>query len=257
MDARYWEGVGESYEKLIFDSALEDKHGAVLRALDEHADPRGTVCDLGCGVGHYLPLLAARFGRVLGVEPAASLIAQARARCAELPNVELVQADLSTSRRRVTGRGAGFAVCANVLISADQSTCSAILRALRRQLAQAGRALIVVPSLESALFANSRLVEWNERLGHSREDALGCGIALTRRSARELLDGLVRIDALPTRHYLREQLEVWLRSEGFEVLRIDKVEYDWATEFEKPPSWMRRGPGPWDWMAVAERSGKR
>ena len=105
MDAVYWEGVGDAYEQEIFDSALEDRHGVLLRALDEHADAGATACDLGCGVGHYLPLLAARFGRVVGVDFAGSLLAQARELCGSLSNVELLQVDLSASRRRVTGRG--------------------------------------------------------------------------------------------------------------------------------------------------------
>ncbi len=34
--------------------------------------------------------------------------------------------------------------------------------------------------------------------------------------------------------------------------RVDKVEYDWSTEFADPPKWMR-DPLPWDWLFVVER----
>ena len=124
MDARYWEQVGDDYEGEIFDSAKMDRHGVVLARLDEYADLRGTACDFGCGVGHYLPLLASRFLRVFGFDFAPSLLAQARRRCAGLGNVTLGRADLASGRTRlpIPLPKVRFGVCANVLISGDVKT---------------------------------------------------------------------------------------------------------------------------------------
>jgi SAM-dependent methyltransferase len=253
MDSRYWERVGKGYEDEIFASSLADRRGVIRSRLDELADARGVAIDFGCGVGHYLPLLARRFRRVHGVDFADALLDQARERCSGLANVSLQQANLASGRARIRAPGARVAVCANVLISADATARRGILRTIQRHLSPGGRLLLLVPSLESALFANQRLVEWNRRLGFDEVEASESGIPATGRSARELLDGLVRIEGVPTKHYLREEMDVLLSATGFDVSSCDRVEYDWDTEFEEPPAWMRR-PGPWDWLFVARKT---
>ncbi len=68
------------YERL---NGAADPDGLVPAALDEvlreGPRPAGAV-DVGCGTGYHLPLLAARAGRVDGVEPHPTLAARARAR---------------------------------------------------------------------------------------------------------------------------------------------------------------------------------
>jgi hypothetical protein len=68
-----------------------------------------------------------------------------------------------------------------------------------------------------------------------------------------VLGGLLAIDGVPTKHWLREELEVALRAAGFAVEAVDKVEYDWSTEFSDPPKWLK-APYPWDWAVAARRS---
>jgi SAM-dependent methyltransferase len=252
MDRGYWERVGADYERAIFDSSSQDTHGVVRERLDEYADPSAVACDFGCGVGHYLPHLARRFGVVYGVDFAESLLVQARARSEALDNVTVLQANLASARAKLSMRKARVAVCANVLISADAAKRRGILRTVARHVSRGGHALFVVPSLESALYSNQQLVEWNRRSGFDAEEALASGIPPTGRGARELLRGLVRIENVPTKHYLREEACAWLEAEGFRVASVDKVEYAWATEFESPPRWMR-APGPWDWLLVGRR----
>jgi hypothetical protein len=61
------------------------------------------------------------------------------------------------------------------------------------------------------------------------------------------------IDNVPTKHYLKEELELLLALEGFIVERIEKINYTWKTEFTNPPKWLKE-PYPWDWMCVAKKS---
>lgn len=252
MDATYWEEIGENYEETIFDSASKDRHGVIRQRLDEYADATAVATDFGCGVGHYLPLLARRFRRIHGVDGTESLLDRARERCRELDNVTIQRANLAGARTKLAEPKARFGICANVLISEDGALRRGILRCVHRHLAKRGVAFFLLPSFESALFANQRLVEWNRRLGYDEADALASGIPPTRRGARDLLRSLVRIEGVPTKHYLREEATVFLESGGFRVVSVDKVEYDWDTEFDDPPSWMR-SPGPWDWLFVAKR----
>ena len=248
MDAPYWERVGARYEKEIFASSLADTRGVIRKRLDELADPRAVAADFGCGVGHYLGLLARRFRAVHGIDFARSLLDQARKRTGHSMSVTLHRANLASGRARIAMPKARVGVCANVLISEDPAARRGILRTIHRHLAPGGRLLLVVPSLESALFANGRFVEWNRRRGFSEPEAIACGIA----PSRDLIRGLVRLDGVKTKHYLREEATVLLDQHGFTVSSCDKVEYAWDTEFESPPAWMKE-PGPWDWLFVARR----
>ena len=252
MDANYWERVGDQYEQEIFSSSRADTSGAIRRRLDELADPRAVAADFGCGVGHYLPLLASRFGRVHGVDFADSLLDQARGRTRRFANVAIHRANLASGRASIEMPRAKVAVCANVLISENPKLRRGILRTIHRYTAPGGRLLLLVPSLESVLFTNQRLIEWNRRLGWSEAESLASGLA----PSADLMRGLVRIERVATKHYLREEATVLLDEAGFAVSSCDKVEYAWDTEFENPPRWMKN-PGPWDWLLVARRKSGR
>ena len=248
MDARYWERVGDRYEEEIFASSLSDSGGVIRRRLDELANPRAAAADFGCGVGHYLPLLARRFRAVYGIDFADTLLDQARERTRRLENVSLHRANLASGRAKITIPKVDVGVCANVLISEDPAMRRGILRTIHRTLVSGGQLLLLVLSLESALFANQRLVEWNRRLGWSEAESIASGIV----PSRDLMRGLVRLERVPTKHYLREEATVCLLDAGFAVSSCDKVEYTWDTEFDDPPRWMKK-PGPWDWLFVARR----
>ena len=249
MQLDYWERIGDRYEKEIFASSLADTRGVIRRRLDELANPRAVAADFGCGVGHYLPLLSKRFRVVHGIGFAKALLDQARERTRALDNVTIHRANLASGRAKLPFAKVRVAVCANVLISKDADVRRGILRTIRRYLDPGGQLLLLVPSLESVLFSNQRLVEWNRRLGWSDDDAVATGTL----PARDVVRGLVRIDKVPTKHYLREDATVLLEDSGFSVSSCDKVEYRWDTEFEAPPKWMK-SPGPWDWLFVAKRS---
>jgi SAM-dependent methyltransferase len=252
VDANYWERIGDRYEKEIFSSSRADTGGAIRRRLDELADSRAVAADFGCGVGHYLPLLARRFRVVHGIDFADSLLDQARERTQRFANVSIHRANLASGRARIKMPRAKVGVCANVLISENPKLRRGILRTIHRHLAPGGRLFLLVPSLESVLFANQRLVEWNRRLGWSEAEALASAMA----PSRDLLRGLVRIEKVPTKHYLREEATLLLGEAGFAVSSCDKVEYPWDTEFENPPRWMK-SPGPWDWLLLARRKRTR
>ncbi len=248
MDAHYWERIGDQYDREIFSSSRADTSGAIRRRLDELADPAAVAADFGCGVGYYLLLLARRFRVVHGIDFADSLLDQARERTRRIANVSIHRANLASGRAHIKMPKAKVGVCANVLISDDPAMRRGILRTIHRHLAPGGRLLLLVPSLESVLFANQRLVEWNRRLGFSEAESLASGIT----ASRDLMRGLVRIEKVSTKHYLREEAMLLLGESGFAVSSCDKVEYAWETEFEDPPRWMKT-PGPWDWLLVARR----
>jgi hypothetical protein len=112
--------------------------------------------------------------------------------------------------------------------------------------------LLVVPSLESVLYANARQLEWNLKDGMNIQKAMDAGLKSAHKKTGSIGDGLINIEGVTHKHYLREELGLFLAGQGFKVMEIRKVEYRWNTEFENPPRWMK-APFPWDWMAVVEK----
>ena len=73
--------------------------------------------------------------------------------------------------------------------------------------------------------------------------------------SRDLMRGIVRIEKVATKHYLREEFTALLHDSKFKTLSADKIQYDWDTEFDDPPAWLDKSNlYPWDWLFVAQRS---
>ena len=73
---------------------------------------------------------------------------------------------------------------------------------------------------------------------------------------RNLIDtrmGVYRRDGVRTKHYKGSELRAWLKRTGFEVVSLDRVNYDWASELSPPTDWLS-GPCPFDWIAVCEKA---
>jgi hypothetical protein len=156
------------------------------------------------------------------------------------------------SKKRLRLPEVKFAVSANVLIIPDAGIRRAIIRNFCRALPKGAVLMLVVPSLESVLYVNSRLLEWNLKAGMSLKKALEAGLKGEHKHSGSVADGLVNIEGITHKHYLREELEVFFADNGLKILEISKVEYKWDTEFEKPPKWMK-APFPWDWQVLARK----
>ena len=118
-----------------------------------------------------------------------------------------------------------------------------------------GHLVLVVPSLESALYTDYRLIDWNLRSGMSPGNAVRSGFRPNKgMNIPRLRQGIVKIDDIDTKHYLKEELIVLLENRGMRVIEIEKIEYSWETEFDQPPRWMKE-PFPWDWLCVAGKKG--
>lgn len=248
MERQYWDSLGNDFEE-VFDVTGRDRRGVLRRAVVRYGRGARVAADYGCGIGRTLPLLAARFRHVHALEFAPRLLAIARDRCGALSNVAFHRADLTRSTSGVSGVQLG--VCVNVLLSPDRGRRRAMLGTMRRSLARRGHLILVVPSLESALFTNSRLVEWNRRAGLRGAELLREALTPSGRAARDLFaEGVLDAGGTRTMHYLREEATVALQDAGYESVEVRKVEYAWSSQFHRPPKWMG-APLPWDWLLVA------
>lgn len=247
--AKHWNQIAPTYNDEIFDVFHSDKKGKLTRYFNKHANPRATCIDFGCGNGKAFSYLSPRFKQVLGLDISQKLLNQAKA----LPysNIEVQREDLTRSGLRLPK--ADFIFCCNVAILPTVEQNDAILKNMAKSLKKGGTALLVVPSLESMLYASWRLIEWNKKEGTKPEkiDPSEYG-GLAGKKITDIIQGLVTINGVPTKHYTHQELEVILPRHGFEISKIDKIQYTWKSEFSKPPSWMK-DPYPWDWVVDARR----
>jgi len=248
--AESWDRLHRDFEDNVFDPVGSDLRGVFWRAVWKHGRNARRVADFGCGTGRQLPRLARRFDRVVGIDFAHRLLEVARERIAGADNVDLRCADLRRGQRNLCDFDLGVCVNAWIMPRADERR--AMLRTLRRCLRPGAALILVVPSLEAALFVNERLIEWNRRSGLRGRQIFREGIATTPAAARDLLQGVIDLDGSRTSHFLREQAHCALAEAGFRLLEEARVEYPWDAYFHRPPAWLGEA-HPWDWLFVARR----
>ena len=229
------------------------RKGLLKRRIRGLIRPHHDVADVGCGVGKSLPILGPLCRRLFAIDLSAELLQEARRMGARagLQQVSYLKRDLAVAGARLPK--VDVAICVNMLITHSLRDRLAILRNLARLLKPGGALFLVVPSLESVLYANARLVEWNLKSGLSPEDALKEGFGRDRVKLADVLrQGLFDAGGLPTKHFLREELETAFSGFGFVPGKVDNVEYPWTMEFAEPPGWMAE-PYPWDWAVVLRK----
>ncbi len=249
MNRAYWDDVAANYEDEIFSVHDNDTDGLIEQRITRLAESGHTAADLGCGIGKFTPLLARQFKHVHACDLSEKLLDRASRACRSHKNVEFRQTNLGAEPHPF--EPVDFVLCVNVLIMASLDIRLRALRAVTAQVKQGGHLLLVVPSAESMFYTRFRMIDWCLRDGQDCEGAVRENLPRTG-SLRALYQGIRPIEGVPTKHYLREELQVLLADHQMEVLETKKLTYPWTTEFADPPDWMD-SPLPWDWLVVARR----
>jgi SAM-dependent methyltransferase len=249
MDEKsHWNRIAPIYNEEIFDVFRSDRKRKLPRYFNKHAGLTKTAIDFGCGNGKSFPYLAPRFMRILGLDISKGLLQQAAQR--GYSNVVVKQQDLTKKTLRLPQ--ADFAFCCNVIMFPVIEKNRIMLRNINNALKSGGAALMVLPSLESALFSSWRLIDLYRREGVKPRDIPSHEFHYFKGHKRDILQGIVHIDGVPTKHYLEPELQVIFQEAGFTITKVDKLEYDWNTELSTPPKWMH-DPYPWDWLVECRK----
>ena len=73
---------------------------------------------------------------------------------------------------------------------------------------------------------------------------LSCDVSIHRR------------DGVRTKHFKESELKSILKKNGFTVVKVEQVEYNWNTELDEPTHFLGEdGMYPFDWLVVAEKTG--
>jgi ubiquinone/menaquinone biosynthesis C-methylase UbiE len=248
MDEKAWDAVAEHFDEAILNVPAHDRLGLIKSTVEQFGGEGRSVADIGCGVGRALDLIAPHFATVYATDISSDCLAIAEKDFAEYHHIEYIHADLS--KEHGLPEQVDLVVCINTLLLDPLDKREAMLKHLCEAVKPGGHLLLVVPSLESALYVSHRLVRLNRQSGMSPRTA-------QRKARREMspLDmGIVQVDGVPTKHHLKEELQDLLRAEGMNVQRTEKIEYPWSYVLEEPPEEMT-GNQPWNWMMVAQRRG--
>lgn len=248
MKRTYWEKIAPTYADEIFDVLHNDKKALIRSVIKKYVSKKKSVIDIGCAIGKWLPVLSPAFKKVYAVDISAKNLEIAKQLYPQYKNVEYLRADMSGSKTKVPK--CDFGICINAILTASQKDRTIFFQSLSACIKKGGRIIITIPSLESYML--SSIIQQQHKIDKSLfppEKNAKEGI----RKWNNIRQGNADIDEVPHKHYLKEELQLLLANEGFIAEEFHKIEYDWNTEFLKPPKWLK-DPKPWDWMVVGRKS---
>ncbi len=245
----HWDRIATNYNKEIFDVFASDRNKILPRYFKRHSDPEKEAIDFGCGTGKAFPHLSPLFKHILAVDISSECLAFAK----ESPykNISFKRMDLS--RRQLKLPEVGFAFCCNVIMLPEIEKNQIMINNFQKSLRVGGTGLIIVPSFDSILFSTWRLIDWYKKEGVEVDEIPSAELSYFKGSKRNILQGIIHIDGVPTKHYSSSEIEVMFDRAGLEVSAVEKLEYDWSTEFAEAPDWMG-APYPWDWLIECKKT---
>lgn len=249
MKRSYWEETAPLYDDEIFDVLQNDKKALIRSVIEKNASKKKTVMDIGCAIGKWLPVLSPAFKKVVAVDISAKNLEIAKQRYPQYNNVDYLRADMSGKKTKVPA--CDFAICINAILTPDEKDRMIFFQSLSACIKKGGRIVITVPSLESWLLTN--ILQQQYKIDKKIFPPEKNGREAIRKW-NNIRKGNADIHNVPHKHYLKEELQLLLSKEGFIAESLQKIEYDWDTEFHVIPDWLT-DPKPWDWMVVAKRIG--
>lgn len=247
-EEKHWDRIGRDYDDEIFDVFKSDRNKILLKYFKKHANRKGLAIDFGCGTGKSFEYLSPSFNEIIAVDISKKLLLQARKR--SFKNISFRQLDLTKSKLPLPK--ADFVFCCNVAMLPEIEKTHSIINNIQKALKPGGTAVLVLPSLDSVLYASWRLIEVYKKEGIGIDDIPDSEFDYFKASKRRLVEGIIHIDNVPTKHFMRSELDVVFKNAGFTLTQVDKVEYAWNTELASPPKWLK-DPYPWDWLVECKK----
>ncbi len=250
MNTKYWDGMAKTYEDEVLSVLHSDRQGLIKQRLHILASKKKSVADVGCGIGHFLPLLSGLYDKVYANDISKELLKRAVSVHGHRGNIDFLAGDIAAVFKKIPK--VDCIVSVNSLISSCMAVRDRMMSAISKRLKPGGHLILVVPSLESALLVDVRFTQWKKKRGFGAAKALRSVYPLKPAADNLARQGIFPIDGVATKHYLQEELRVLLSDHRMRLKEISKIEYPWDSEFEHPPQWMRV-PYPWDWFVIAQR----
>lgn len=246
MDRNYWEKIAPDYNEEIFDVLANDKKKIIQKTIIKFASKHKTVIDIGCAIGKWLPILSPVFKKVYAIDISQQNLHIARQIYSNLENVIYERVDMSNPKAKIIK--CDFAICINAILTGTMQKRNVFFKNLQKCVKKDGHIILVIPSLESAMFTSIIRQRWDPDKDSRKVINKKNPVA----QLKNLFEGNTSIDGVSHKHYLKEELKLLLMNEEFATEEFLKIEYEWDTEFNKPPKWLK-DPKPWDWMVLAKK----
>ncbi len=243
MNRDYWDSISRNYEREVLSVYDNDLKGVVEEKIAAAgvAYPEGRAADIGCGIGRFTPLLAETFCEVDACDFTPVGLKKAKARCRAKKNVRFYELDLT--RDSFPFETVDFVFCVNVLIMPSLDMRMRAWWNVANQVSSGGTLLLVVPSYESFQMEYFHRVLSRIKDGESTTSAVRNCID-ERATASDMRMGVLQLDGVRTKHYLKEEVEGMVQARRFEIVETRKVKY--------PPQGDSQF-ATWDWLVVAKR----
>ena len=239
----HWNSIAGKYDDEVFDVFKSDRNQVLRYYFEKHANNEVTATDFGCGTGKAFEYLSPSFKHVLALDISEECISIAKTR--GYGNITYKRADLT--RQNLKLNPSSFGLCVNVAILPTVENNRSVIRTVYKGLSENSSALFVIPSIESMLFSSWRLVDWYKKEGVQPNEVPKHELNYYDVDTTDIIQGVIKINGVPTKHYSQPEIQVLFEEAGFKITAVEKLEYDWTTEFDSPPSWLK-APYPWDWM---------
>ncbi len=115
--------------------------------LDRVSDS-GRVLDVGCGAGAWLEIFAKRYQAVIGIERSSMMVAAARERVTDLPNVEILEGDV---RKDLPEGTFEMIFLGGLCMYLDDTDVVALLHSLKQRLSKGGSIILRESTVQQGL----------------------------------------------------------------------------------------------------------
>jgi SAM-dependent methyltransferase len=239
-----WSRHAANYDDVFLNPFRPGVDNPLLRALDRVDDPGSkAVIDLGCGTGPLLPVLEAKFARVLALDFAPGMLKQARTRlgrrASRIEWLNRPMYELDDLRGQLD-----VAVAVNSIVMPDTRDIDRTMTAIRQGLKPGGLFLGVVPSIDAIHYSTMLLADRALDQGRSPEEAERLAASGAEHHLFEFAFGRFRFQGLMQKFWQPFELEYRLRKAGFSSITLEKLLYPWDDDIaggdqfaDQPPSW--------------------
>lgn len=248
MDSKHWDKISKNYNSEIFDVLKNDKSRIIKSWINEIASSKKTIGDFGCGIGKWLPTLSKQFMKVFAIDFSSANLKYNQKKFKNLKNISYLNIDMTKLQDGSYKFDA--ILCVAAILNAEHYKRKNFIQNIFSNLKTKGHLILVVPSHESAIFSEFISEKCNRKGEKSTKKTT---VMFSKNEFINFRQGIVNIDKVPTKHYLKEELISTLNETGFQIIKIDKVEYPWSSEIENPPKTLK-APYPWDWVVMATKN---
>jgi SAM-dependent methyltransferase len=245
---RHWSRAAARYDDLFLDPFRPGVENPLLDAIRLVADPASkTVADLGCGTGPLLPHLVDRFGKVIALDFAPGMIAQARKRLEASEGVKSITF-LARKMHELDDYERAFdvAVAVNSIVMPDVREIDRTLQAIRASLKPGGVFLGILPAMDAIHYHTMLLADEALDRGLTVEEAERHAAFQGEHHFYEFAFGRFQFQGLHQKFWQPFEVQHRFAKAGFTRVKLTKVLYPWDETITGGPLFAGY-PRSWDW----------